>query len=310
MSNVPFTSRLGLIENLRKHLLKGKWAVMSGGPMIGKSTLAAHLAEGLSDDQHQAILISLKDADSDAGFWSLTFEALIREGMDWDAKNPYRKNPGSLSEFMSQIHHIAEKTAPQQRSKKIVLLIDGCERFLQQSQNLVPQIVNMAMELTTPAIHSICWIGGLNWDAWAEAHRAAFILPLRFYPLSVVPIREARKIILEHLGPDAVERVWNETGGHPYLMEQAFAKKTELKTDNLVKRMYAELSPEEEGLLEQINPKGDWMILDRLKDGEGHRPAKRLLDRLCMAGMVVRTLDHGTAVVRRASPLFIPKVSG
>lgn len=277
--------------------------------MIGKSTLAAQLAEGINDGQHQAVLLSLMDADTDAGFWSLTFEALIREGMGWDRKNPYRKNPASRPEFMSQIHHIAEKTSQQQKSKQVILLIDDCERLLPQGEKRIAQIANMAMELTSPSIHAICWIGGLRWEDWAQAHTEAFIVPLRFYPLSVVPIREARKIIQEQLGAEQVKTIWNATGGHPYLMELAFAEGNGMKIDALLKRIDAELRPEEDALLAQIHPKGDWMVLDTLKDAQGHRPAKRLLDRLCMAGLIVRTLDQGTAVVRRTSPLLNQKVA-
>ncbi|MFQ5598767.1 MAG: hypothetical protein ACE5GK_12050 [Nitrospiria bacterium] len=282
--------------------MKGQWAVMSGGPMIGKSTLAGELAGRLNDDEHRAILISLKDADPSNGTWPLFFEAVTRQGMSWNPKNPYRKNPVSLPDFMTQIHHIAEKMPPQQRSKKLILLIDDCDSFFPQSEKLIPQIANMAMELTDVPIHAICWIGGLAWDAWAREHPREFIIPLRFYPLSVVPIREARQIISDRMGPAQMEAVWNDTGGHPYLMEQTFGAENSTSVDALVKRIYAELRPEEEALLDQLNPEGQWMPLEDLKNAEGNRPPKRLLDRLCMAGVMVRTLDHGTAVVRQTSP--------
>lgn len=273
MPSQPFISRLGLIENLQKHLCSGKSAVMTGGPLIGKTTLARHLAGCIHDEKNRAVLISLKDTNTATG-------------------------------FMSQLHPIYEKTPDNVNARKLILLIDDCDHLLPDHTALISEIVNRVMELRLPPIDAVCWIGGPVWADWVGRHQSDFILPVRVYPLSAIPIREARAIMQRELGASAVERVWRETGGHPFLMEKAFGDGSETTIDDLNRRLAQVLRPEEIHILDQLDPEGDWMILDTLKGADGQRPPKILLDRLCMLGVVVRTLNNGAAVIRLTAPVL------
>lgn len=301
MSSQPFISRLGLIENLQKHLCSGKSAVMIGGPMIGKTTLAHHLAERIQDEKYRALLLSLKEMNAASDFWSLLMTAILHQGKIPAQKNPYRKSPESFTVFMSQLHHIYEKTPDEVKARKLILLIDDCDRFLPDHGALIGQIVNMVMELILPPVDAVCWIGGPLWADWVDQHKSEFVLPVRVYPLSTVPVREARAIIQGELGASAVEQVWRETGGHPFLMEKAFGHGSQKNIDDLNRRLVQVLRPEEIAILGQLEAEGEWMILDSLKGEDGQRPPKKLLDRLCMLGVVVRTLNNGTAVIRKTS---------
>ncbi len=304
MLNSPFRSRRGLIQNLKKQLLLGRSAVMIGGPMIGKTTLAHDLSEEILDTKNRAILISLKEMNTTSDFWALLMEAILKQGISPEAKNPFRKSPDSFMKLMSQLHHIYEKTSDEVNARKLILLIDDCDHFLPDQTALISQIVNMAMELLLPAIDAICWIGGLKWGDWVDEHSKDFLMPLRFYPLSVVPIRESRTIITEQLGSAAFEHVWQETGGHPFLMSQAFGETNEIDIEILRERLFHLLQAEEMEILERLDAEGQWLKLEDLKGKNGEPPAKKLLDRLCMMGVIVRTLDEGTAVLRKIVPVL------
>ncbi len=308
MPSQPFISRLGLIENLQKHLCSGKSAVMTGGPLIGKTTLARHLAERIKDEKNRAVLISLNEMNAASDFWGLLMMAILHQGKAPAQKNPYRKPPESFTVFMSQLHHIYEKTPDNVNARKLILLIDDCDRFLPDHTVLIAQIVNMAMELLLPPVDAVCWIGGPDWADWVGRHQSDFILPVRVYPLSAVPVREARAIMRRELGASAVERVWRETGGHPFLMEKAFGDGSETTIDDLNRRLAQVLRPEEIHILDQLDPGGEWMILDTLKGADGQRPPKILLDRLCMLGVIVRTLNNGAAVIRLTAPALRGKI--
>ncbi len=271
MSHQGFTSRGGLIKNLGQHLLRGEWAAMIGGPLIGKTTLASNCADLLHNDQCRGILVSPKKV----------------------------KSPSVL---ISQINEKPEKVTSEDASRKRILLIDDCDYLLQWSEALILEIV--ALSKNGPALHAICWIGGPLWGDWVKAHADVFQKPLRLYPLSVIPIREARAIILKQLGPSALEQVWHQTGGHPFLIETYFAEKNSLSIDLFRKRLWQEVRPEEEVILSQLDPEGGWMALEALRDSEGLCPEKALLDRLCMIGFIVRTLDEGAAVVRLTAPML------
>ena len=225
-------------------------------------------------------------------------------------EDPYRKSPESFTVFMSQLHHICEKTPDEVKARKLILLIDDCDRFLPDHGALIGQIVNMVMELILPPVDAVCWIGGPLWADWVDQHKSEFVLPVRVYPLSTVPVREARAIIQGELGASAVEQVWRETGGHPFLMEKAFGHGNQKNIDDLNCRLVQVLRPEEIAILDQLEPEGEWMILDRLKGEDGQRPPKKLLDRLCMLGVVVRTLNNGTAVIRLTAPVLRNSDSG
>ncbi len=306
MSAQSFVSRLAFVQNLKNTLQHGHSAIMTGGPMIGKTTLTDHLADLFQNDpaSHTAVRIALEQMQRPADFWGFLMEAILSQLMGPDQKNPYRKSPDTLGKVMTQIHYLSEKQPDLLVGKKLVLLIDDCDRLLPDAAALIPQIENMRMELMAPSVEAICWIGGLSWLDWVDTHMAHFMGPLRRYPLATVPIREARSIIRQQLGAEKVDQVWSETGGHPFLLERSFGGAEGFSLDDFNERIWSGLKAEEKAILAELDPGGAWQILDDLKMENGIKPPKALLDRLCMAGLVVRTLDHGTAVVRMTSPLI------
>lgn len=280
---------------------------MFGGPMIGKTTLARRLAEELNDIGGRAIFLRIPLLISDAALWPLLLEVLLQQGIGPTARNPFKKPPASLADLMSQLHHLYEKAPAEIAAQPVIFILDDCDHLLRH-ETLIPQIVDLAFESTLPSLQSICWVGGAPFADWVAAHPDRFKLPLRLYPLSVIPIREARQIIQEQLGPtkpvEEVDRVWNETGGHPLLMEQFFSRTGTPSPKALRDHLRRMLRPEEEAILYQLDPTGKWMHLDKLRNPSGEKIPKPVLDRLCMLGVTVRTLIDGVAAIRLTSPLF------
>ena len=244
---------------------------MIGGPMIGKTTLASNCADLFQDDLTQAVLLFPKKVES----------------------------PSSL---LSEINERSEKIGSAAASQKWILFIDDCDCLLKISQALISDIVALSQSL--PSLHAICWIGSPALGDWVNEHSDIFQKPLRLYPLSVIPIREARAIILNQWGPSEVSQVWHETGGHPFLIENRFSENNSASMDLFRERLWKEVRSEEALVLSQLDPEGGWMALEDLRDSKGVCPEKSLLDRLCLIGLIVRTLDEGAAVVRLTSPLL------
>jgi len=302
MSDKPFLSRVGLLKNLSRHLLQGKWAAMIGGPMIGKTILAAQLTDLIRDAHTRAVLVLPGEIKQRFEWWPLLSRAIFSQGFSSGQNNPVLKSSNSLSELLSQLQHLDEERMAQ---RKLILLIDDCDRILDWSEELISELV--ALSRVMPSLHAICWIGGPVWGDWVLENREVFKVPVRCYPLSVVPIREARAILLEHVGPEEADRVWHETGSHPFLIEKYFRNEKRRQPHELCKRLWQELRPEEKTLLSQLDPDGGWMSLEDVSGADGHRPDKALIDRLCMLGLAVRTLDQGRAVIRITSPLLTPQ---
>ncbi len=307
MAASSFPSRSGLVENLRNHLLAGQWSAMFGGPMIGKSTLARRLAGELNGAGGKGIFLRLPPLLSESAFWPLLLEAVLQQGIGPAARNRFKKPPASLPDFMSQLHHLYEPAPPEIAARPVILILDDCDHLLCH-ETLIPQIVDLALESTLPSIQAVCWVGGPVFADWVAAHPKVFKLPLRLYPLSVIPIREARQIIREQLGPAEpvaeIDRIWNETGGHPLLLEEVFHPEEAGTTQILRGQLQQMLRSEDQAILDQLDPRGGWTILDSLKNKKGEKIPKPALDRLCMIGLTVRTLIDGIAAIRLTAPLF------
>jgi len=275
--------------------------------MIGKTTLAHRLAEELNAAGVKAVSLQLPLLLTHSAFWPLLLDALLQQGLGPTARNPFKKPPASLPDLMSQLHHLYERASSEIAARPVILVLDDCDHLLRH-ETLIHQIVNLALESTLPAIQAICWVGGAAFADWITANPDAFKVRLRLYPLSVIPIREARRIIREQLGPakpvEEIDRIWNETGGHPLLLEQAFQPKGNQSAKALQVQLRQMLRTEEEEILNQLDPGGRWTILDSLKDKNGKKIPKPDLDRLCMLGLTVRTLIDGVAAIRLTSPLF------
>ncbi len=188
----------------------------------------------------------------------------------------------------------------------VILFLDGCERLLPDPSPVVRQI-RQASEQLGPHLRAIVWAGGVAWGEWAMAHLPAFGCPIRYYPLIVLPPKEARPYLKQHwpaLPPAELERARERSGGHPYLLSRMVERP---RGDN--DAFFAELwsvadNPTEHHVLMQLIEKGSWVLLQELHSETGEKVSKTVLDRLAIAGLITRTLVDGAASAAIVSPLL------
>lgn len=192
-------------------------------------------------------------------------------------------------------------------SGSVILLLDGCEGLLPEPAPFVKEIARML----TPSgknNRAVVWAGGLAWGEWAMAHRSEFGRPFRFYPLVLLPPKEAYPVLndslLNEATPAKLGRLVERAGGHPFLLSRG----VELE-DGRYASFFSELweaadRPFERFVLTQLIEAGTWVRLEDLMDAAGGRPPKKVLDRLTTLGIIDRTLVEGAAAVKIVSPLF------
>lgn len=101
-----------------------------------------------------------------------------------------------------------------------------------------------------------------------------------------------------------MERLLGLSGGHPYLLS-ALIQRREPDFADFFAALWAEVKTvSERAVLNRLVSAGAWVPLAALKDERGEKPAKSLLDRLATSGLIIRTLVDGEAAARIVSPLF------
>ena len=189
----------------------------------------------------------------------------------------------------------------------VILLLDGCEILLPDPVPFLNQIIQ-APPQSDKKIRSIVWAGRVPWGEWAMAHRSEFSCPIRFYPLLVLPPREARAFLKDHLPKEVssseLERYLEMSGGHPYLLSR-MVEQGDVECDSFLGELWkAADSPIEYAAMTQLIEAGSWVLLDDLKNEAGGKLPKKVLDRLATLGLIIRTLVDGSAMAKAVSPLL------
>ncbi|HEY4485347.1 MAG TPA: hypothetical protein VI702_03360 [Nitrospiria bacterium] len=188
-----------------------------------------------------------------------------------------------------------------------ILLLDGCEGLL---PNPIPflRTIQERSRKWGKRLRGAVWCGGVSWGEWAMAHRSSFDRPLRYYPLVVLPPKEARPFLRQHLPKETtsseIEGFLEAAGGHPYLLSNLL-RPLEGDTDAFFSGLWdAAGSPDERAVLTQLIENGSWILLADLKTVSGGKIPKRVLDRLAILGLITRTLVDGSAAAKAVSPLL------
>jgi hypothetical protein len=219
-----------------------------------------------------------------------------------------------LSESLKTVYIDLSRDRPDDPARSIpggpdsvILLLDGCEALLPDPMPFVNNIARMF----TPSEknrRAVVWAGGVLWGEWAMAHRSDFGRPIRFYPLVLLPPKEARPFLKDSLlkepTPAELKRLLERAGGHPYLLSRVLEKDGG-RDDAFFSTLWrAAESPMERFLLTELVRAGSWVRLEELKDAVGARPPKKVLDHLATLGVINRTLIEGAAAVKIVSPIF------
>ena len=187
--------------------------------------------------------------------------------------------------------------------KPVILLLDNCDTLLPDPSPLLQHVSQFGKQL-----RGTVWTGSVRWGEWAMARQAKFQCPIRYYPLLVLPPKEARPYIKHHLPADVpaaqVEQLIDLSGGHPYLLSRIVAQR-EGDLDGFFADLWkTAVSPRERAVLMQLIEAGSWVLLQELKDETGKIVSKTVLDRLAIVGLINRTLVDGAAVATTVSPLL------
>jgi hypothetical protein len=252
-----------MARNLLGHLIDGKSAIVVGGPAMGKTTLLRQVAEEIAAHAAQPVMPVMIDLTTD------TLTDLERRLSDRPG-GPGGPNPVSLL--------------------PAILLIDGCERLLPDPSTLVHQV---ASKVVGPSLRAAVWAGGINWGEWAMGHRSEFGSPIRYYPLIVLPPKEARPFLKRHWSADVpsseLEWVVELSGGHPYLLSRMAGQPTRNFDAFFTTLWDIAGSPAERHVLMQLIEAGSWVLLQELHNEAGGSVPKAVLDRLAIVGLINRT---------------------
>jgi hypothetical protein len=262
--------REAMVKNLLNHLGAGSSAVAAGGPRMGKTTFLQQIA-----------------AAADGAFHPVSIDLAAEPQPDLAERLPQEGGPAIVL--------------------PAIFLLDGCERLLPDPLPFLDQMHQTALRAGARLAGTV-WSGDARWGEWAMAYRPAFNSPIRYYPLTVLPLKEARLFLKRHWSADVpsseLEWVVELSGGHPYLLARMVEGP---KRD--FDPFFAELwkvadSPAERAIITQLVQAKSWVLLQDLHDETGGGAPKPVLDRLAVTGLINRTLVEGAAAATLVSPLL------
>ena len=189
----------------------------------------------------------------------------------------------------------------------VILLLDGCETLLPDPSSFLKQVTQNPSNLGAKICGTV-WAGNVAWGEWATAHKAEFISPIRFYPLILLPPKEARPFLEnnlpEKIASSKLQQLLDLAGGPPFLLS-GMIKKTKEDYDTFFMEIWKAVEkPSERRILIQLIEAGSWVFLQDLKNETGDQVDKGVLDRLAILGLIDRTLIDGAAAVKAVSPLL------
>jgi len=260
------------VKNLLGHLGTGSSAVVTGGPRMGKTTFLQQIA-----------------AAAAGAFHPVTIDLATVPRPDPAHGMPNGPNGGAPARL------------------PVILLIDGCERLLPDPAPFITEISEAARQSGAPLAGAV-WSGDARWGEWAMANRTAFTGPIRYYPLIVLPPKEARLFLKRHWSEDVpaseLEWVMELSGGHPYLLAR-MVEGPKRDFDLFFAELWSAAdSPAERDVITRLVQAKAWVGLQDLKDDTGGCVPKSVLDRLAVVGLINRTLVDGAAAATAVSPLL------
>lgn len=255
-----------LVQNLVGHLLEGTWAIVAGGPRIGKTTLLQQVGGRLLNGIQPVLIDPMK-------IISLNFKAARKHSADpiillIDGCEMLLPDPGEA------VRRAREHIQKMDEAVRAVVWAGGVgwgEWAIAHKKEFGQPIRYYPLVALPP--------------------KEARPILLENRP-GGTPASE-------------VERLLNLSGGHPYLLKQ-FLENPAADCDGFFAELWkAADSIHEQAVLQRLVSAGTWISLEDLRDAAGHRPAKATLDRLAMLGLIQRTLVDGAAAARIVSPLFV-----
>lgn len=210
----------GLVEAMRTG--RQSLAAVMGGRGMGKTSLALRVHQTLSSEAGLGVHIIRKAAADPADFFG---QIAVRLGARLDVSLPVE----SMVE--------AVRKAP---SDRVVLLIDEIDGLLgtEQGRSLVESL-RIAWEELSGEL-GLAVLGGSALRRLLAQGNSPFLRAARWIPLKGLSRDEAAALIREPMNLDVtdtlVEVLWEQTGGHPFLL-QATLERAAALGGNVVERL-------------------------------------------------------------------------
>lgn len=252
-----------LVRNLVGHLIKGTWAIVAGGPKIGKTTLLQQAAGTLLNGFRPVLIDPLRIASLEIKpptMRSAQPAVLLIDGCEALLPDP----SGAVRRADQHIQKAAEAV-------RAVVWAGG-----------------------------VAW-GEWAMAHPKEFGNPVRYYPLvALPPKEARPI--LLEGLPDGISRSEVERLLALSGGHPYLLKRLLDG-PEPEFDRFFAGLWkAADSIQEQAVLNRLFSAGRWVSLEELRDLPGGQPKKATLDRLAILGLIQRTLVDGAAAVRIISP--------
>jgi len=299
--------REGIIRTLRVGVKEGRSYLVFGGPLLGKTFLLQHLhkifnPEGPLPEKHSYISVYHS----------------FQERSDW-----------TLSSLSDSLNRLIERTRPKGMGlDRLILLLDECEFFTDSSGRVLLNHLQGPLGLShLGAPWSIVWAGNLDWYRMNVDKKVPFSEKVRWVPLATFTDQEARSMIGDFIssgkGDFTQKQVFELTGKHPFLLQglvEYFLQSEKYSLDGLLEQFTPQWENwcqrcieqlmkdlEKEKLMRILNflvQRGGPVNPSMLGKKCGLKNPKPFLDKLCVLGLLERTLQNGEAVVWASCGFF------
>lgn len=216
----PFVGRGGELKELSRAISTGRnaLAAVMGGRGMGKSTLAARLRRELSSNEDLVVRI-VERVEPDPG----AFVGQLERRLD-------------LAIHKDQFLDDLVRAVQAQNGRRVVLLLDEIDDLIdsEDGHNLLGNL-RIGYETLGGSL-AVVVFGGSRLRQLLTSGVSPFLRTARWYCLTGLSLSETSELINAPLGlqvpDDLVEALWDQTGGHPLLLQAIMELAVDLASSN------------------------------------------------------------------------------
>ncbi|MCX4239787.1 AAA family ATPase [Paraliomyxa miuraensis] len=212
----PFVGRRVELTKLRRSVEAGRnaLAAVMGGRGMGKTALATRLLSALEGDE-QFVVRSIARVGRDTGAFVRQLEDALDAPID----------PGVLVQALV-------RAVKARRGRRLVLLLDEVDGLVDSDDGRdVLENLRIAYEQLHGAL-AIVVFGGIRLRELLTSNVSPFLRSAQWFPLVGLSLEDTAALIREPLRlevpRDLVEVLWEQTGGHPLLLQAIMERAVDL----------------------------------------------------------------------------------
>jgi type II secretory pathway predicted ATPase ExeA len=203
----PFVGRSVELDELRGSIVTGRnaLAAVMGGRGIGKTALAARLRKDLAGNDDLVVRV-VERVDPEPGKFVGQLERRLGASID-----PVL--------FIDDLVRAVQA----QNGRRVVLLLDEIDELIgsEEGHNLLSNL-RIGYEMLGGTL-AVVVFGGSRLRQLLTSGVSPFLRTARWYCLAGLSLSETTALVNEplslHVPPEAIEALWDQTGGHPLLLQ-------------------------------------------------------------------------------------------